>query len=155
MSMQRKTLLAAAFAASLLGFGAAAQAQSFNAVVSVAPPPPRHEVLPDARPGWVWAPGHYEYRGNEYAWIDGRWMRDRAGYEYREARWVQRADGSWILVGNNWERRIAERRDRQFARNHPGGDYDGDGISNRNDRDIDGDGVPNRRDSAPYNPRRS
>ncbi len=176
--MQRKPLLAAAFAAALMGFGAAVQAQ-YTAIVSSAPPAPRHEVVPAARAGWVWAPGHYEWRGNEYAWVEGRWMRDRSGYEYREPRWVQRADGSWILVGNTWERRgpngdrdgdgIANRYDRdrdgdgianrydnnRRNRTGPNADFDRDGIANRHDRDIDGDGVRNRRDQFPYNPRRS
>jgi hypothetical protein len=158
MTMHSKTLLGTAFAAALIAFGGGAQAQ-YTAIVSTAPPPPRHEVAPSAREGHVWAPGHYEYRGNEYVWIEGHWMRDRSGYEYREPRWVQRADGSWYLVGGNWERRMAEREARrearQYARNHPEGDFDRDGIANRYDRDIDGDGVPNRRDAAPYNPRRS
>jgi hypothetical protein len=154
MTMKNKPLLAAAFAAALMGFGAAAQAQ-YTAIVSTAPPAPRHEVVPAARPGWVWAPGHYEWRGGEYAWIEGSWMRERAGYEYREPHWVQRGDGSWYLVGNNWERRAAERQARREERMNPNGDVDRDGIANRYDRDIDGDGVPNRRDAFPYNPRRS
>ena len=151
--MRNKTLLGAALATVLMGFGAAAQAQ-YTAIVSTAPPPPRHEVVPAPRSGWVWAPGHYEWRGGEYAWVEGRWMRDRAGYEYREARWVQRGDGSWVLVGNNWERRMEERAARREARMAPDADFDRDGIANRYDRDIDGDGIPNRRDAFPYNPRR-
>jgi hypothetical protein len=135
--MHRKSLVAAAFAAALMGFGAAAQAQ-YTATVSVAPPPPRHEVIPGARNGWVWAPGHYEWRGNEYAWLDGHWLRERAGYEYREPRWVQRGDGSWVFVGNNWERRVERRAERQARA-----------------RDWDGDGVPDRRDRFPRNPNRS
>ena len=152
--MRNKTLLGAAMAAALMGFGAAAQAQ-YTAIVSVAPPAPRAEVVPAPRTGWVWAPGHYEWRGNEYAWVEGHWMRERVGYEYREPRWVQRGDGSWILVGNNWEERRAEREARREARMHPDADFDRDGIANRHDRDIDGDGVRNRRDAYPYNPRRS
>ena len=136
--MQRKSLLATAFAVALMGFGAAAQAQ-YNAVVSVAPPPPRHEVVPGPRAGWLWAPGHYEYRGNEYAWVEGHWLRERVGYEYREPRWVQRGDGSWVFVGNNWEHRMERRAERQAARG----------------RDFDGDGVPDRLDRFPRNPHRS
>lgn len=156
--MHSKTLFAAAFTAALLGFGASAQAQ-YTAIVSVAPPAPRHEVVPAAREGWLWAPGHYEWRGNEYVWAEGHWMRDRAGYEYREPRWVQRADGSWILVGNNWERRMAQREERREERRErrmrPNADFDRDGIANKYDRDIDGDGVRNGRDRSPYNPNRS
>lgn len=130
--MQRKTLLAAAFAASLLGFGAAAQAQ---VAITIAPPAPRYEAVPAARPGWVWAPGHYQWRHGEYVWVGGNWMRERAGYEYREPRWVQRGNGEWTMVGGNWEHRWDERR-------HAG-------------RDSDRDGVPDRFDRHPYNPRRS
>jgi hypothetical protein len=133
--MRNKTLLAASMAAALMGFGAAAQAQ-YSAIVSVAPPAPRHEVIPGAREGWVWAPGHYEWRGGEYAWREGHWMRERVGYEYREPRWVQRGNGEWVLVGGNWERRMD--RDR-----HARG------------RDYDGDGIPDRRDRFPRNPNRS
>ena len=160
--MRNKTLLGAAMAAALMGFGAAAQAQ-YTAIVSVAPPAPRAEVVPAAREGWVWAPGHYEWRGNEYVWREGHWLRDRVGYEYREPRWVQRGDGSWVLVGNSWEERREERRaerqamreERREARMAPDADFDRDGIANRHDRDIDGDGVRNGRDRSPYNPRRS
>jgi hypothetical protein len=154
MTMRNKPLLGFAFAAALMGFGAAAQAQ-YTAIVSVAPPAARSEAMPSPRAGWVWAPGHYEWRGGEYAWVEGHWMRERAGYEYREPRWVQRGDGSWALVGNTWERRQVERQARQYNRENPDADMDRDGIANRYDRDIDGDGVPNRRDRAPYNARRS
>lgn len=155
--MHSKPLLAATFAAALLGFGAAAQA--YTAIVSTAPPATRHEVVPAPRAGWVWAPGHYEWRGNEYVWMEGHWLRERAGYEYREPRWVQRADGSWILVGNSWERRMEERQARREERRErrmaPNADFDRDGIANRYDKDVDGDGVRNGRDRSPYNPRRS
>lgn len=149
-----KPLLGAVLAATLMGLGAAAHAQ-YSAIVSVAPPAPRYEVVPPARPGWVWAPGHYEWRGNEYAWIEGHWMRDRSGYEYREPRWVQRANGEWIMVGGTWEQRMAQREARRAERRNPAGDLDGDGVMNHRDRDIDGDGVRNHRDAFPYNPNRS
>ena len=29
--------------------------------VRVAPPPPRHEMVPAARPGYVWAPGYWDW----------------------------------------------------------------------------------------------
>lgn len=134
--MHSKKILGGVLAASLLGFGAAAQAQ-ISAIVSVAPPAPQYEVVPAPRAGHIWAPGHYEWRGNQYVWVRGQWLADRSGYEYREPRWVQRADGTWLLVGNNWERR------------GPQGDLDGDGIANRDDRDRDGDGIRNRRDDRP------
>jgi hypothetical protein len=117
-------------------------------------------------------------------WVPGHWLQARSGYEYREPRWVQRANGEWYLVGNNWERRgpmgdrdrdgIPNRYDRDkdgdgipnayddrpnrnaYARNRfgPNGDLDRDGIRNRDDRDRDGDGVRNNRDNYPNDPRR-
>jgi hypothetical protein len=138
--MQRKSLLAAAFAAGLMGMGAS-HAQ-YSAVVQVAPPAPRYEVVPTSRPGHVWAPGHYEWRGRDYVWIEGRWLTARNGYEYREPRWVQRGNGEWVMVGGGWERGRY-------------GDRDRDGVANRHDWDRDGDGVANRHDRFPNNPRRS
>jgi hypothetical protein len=130
----KKTLLGAAFAAAFMGFGAAAQAQSI--IVNVAPPAPRHEVIPAPRVGQVWARGHYQWRNGQYAWVPGHWVTARAGYVYREPQWVQRANGSWVMVGNSWERRAY-------------GDKDRDGIANRYDRDRDGDGIANRYDPRP------
>ncbi|MDB5956024.1 hypothetical protein [Ramlibacter sp.] len=137
--MHRKTLLATAFTVALVGLGGIAQAQTrtttTTTVITVAPPAPRTEVVPAPRAGWLWAPGHYEYNGGQYAWNEGRWMHERSGYEYREPRWVQRGDGSWYLVGNSWERRFDDRQARG--------------------RDSDGDGVPDRLDRFPRDPNRS
>ena len=162
--MNNKPFLGALLATSLLGFTAAAHAQ-YGAIVSVAPPAPRYEVVPAPRSGWVWAPGHWQWQGNEYVWVQGQWLRDRAGYDYRERRWVQRANGEWILVGGDWERRgpygdrdgdgIANRYDNNRNRFGPNADLDRDGIANRHDRDRDGDGVRNNRDRFPNDRRRS
>jgi hypothetical protein len=93
----------------------AAQAQ-YNAIISVAPPPPLYEVPPPPRRGHVWAPGHQEWRGNRYEWVPGHWLRDRAGYEYREPRWIQRGNGEWSMIGGNWEHRYLAPQERQFQR---------------------------------------
>jgi hypothetical protein len=130
--MHSKTVLGAVLAASLMGFGAAAQAQF---VVSIAPPAPQYEVVPAPRAGYVWAAGHHEWRNGNYVWVPGHWVTARNGYDYQAHRWVQRGNGEWTLVGGNWERR------------GPNGDRDRDGIANRYDRDRDGDGVPNRYDN--------
>lgn len=168
--MHSKTVLGAVLAASLMGFGAAAQAQQF--VVQIAPPAPQYEVAPAPRQGYVWDAGHYEWRGNQYVWVPGRWISARDGEQWQERRWVQRGNGEWVMVGGNWERRgPMGDRDRDGVPNYadsrndnrrdrerdmrPWGDLDRDGIRNRDDRDIDGDGVRNRHDSHPYNPRRS
>jgi hypothetical protein len=171
--MFKKSLLAAVVAAgSLIGLAPTAANAQYTAIVSVAPPAPMHEVAPPPRQGYVWAPGHHEWRGNQYVWVPGHWLQARAGYDYREPRWVQRGDGQWVLVGNNWEQRgpygdrdrdgIANRydpdspRNQQYARRYgPMGDLDRDGIANQNDRDRDGDGIRNGRDRYPDDRSRS
>lgn len=68
-----------------------------------APPSAVYEVATVAPgPGYVWIPGHHEWRGQNYAWIggryalpargfrryeSGRWRHDRAGWYWSEGRW--------------------------------------------------------------------
>jgi hypothetical protein len=139
--MKPRTLLAVAAACTLISFGAAAQ--PYGVVISVAPPPPMQEVIPQARPGWVWAPGHYEWRGNTYVWESGHWIRQRYGYEYREPRWVQRPNGSWFMVGGGWEHRWEERHEREHAWEHERHERDRDRDGRRH-RDDDHDRAPDR-----------
>lgn len=65
-----------------------------------APPPPRDEH-PNARPGYVFARGHWEWRGGTWAWQDGRWERERPGQQWREARWELR-DGTYAMIDGEW-----------------------------------------------------
>lgn len=167
--MFKKTLLASIVAAgSLMSLMQGAASAQYTAIVSVAPPTPMLEAVPAPRHGYVWAPGHYEWRGSQYVWIRGHWLEARNGYEYREPMWVQRGNGQWVMVGNTWERRgpygdrdrdgIANRYDHDDRRAHrfgPNGDIDRDGIRNDEDRDRDGDGIRNRRDRFPDDWRRS
>src|SRR6478609_5441134 len=40
------------------------------------PPPPRHGVVGYAPgPGYVWADGFYDLRGNRWVWVPGYWVR--------------------------------------------------------------------------------
>ncbi len=117
----------------------------------IAPPPPRREAIPRPRNGYVWAPGHWEWRARRYAWNPGVWIAERPGYMYAAPAWTQR-DGRWRLEEARWSPR------------GPNGDRDHDGIPNRYDnhngrdrgpgRDNDHDGVPNRDDHRPNDPRR-
>jgi hypothetical protein len=121
-----KKLLIAALLASSLG-SITAPAVSAVVVVREAPPAPRAERVPAARRGYVWAPGHWEWKYGKHVWERGHWIRARRGYVYREPTWEER-DGRWTMQRGGWDR---TRRDR------------------------DGDGVPNRVDSRPNNPNRS
>jgi hypothetical protein len=92
--------------------------------VHVAPPPPRHEVVPAARAGYVWAPGYWDWRGHRHVWVNGHWERARTGYVYHEPRWEQ-VEGNWRLHHGAWAH-----------------------------GDRDHDGVPDAVDAHPDNPHR-
>jgi hypothetical protein len=161
--------------ATLIALGAAAyiplpsmaQHTNFSVVVGAAPPAPMYERVPVPRHGHVWAPGHWEWRGQRHFWTPGVWIEERPGYAYAPAAWYQR-EGGWYMEPARWTPYAgrdrdrdgvpdrmewrAERehawREREWQRAH---DRDHDGIPNRYDRDRDGDGVPNRHDRDPDN----
>jgi hypothetical protein len=128
----------------------------FSIVVSSAPPAPMYERMPAPRPGYVWAPGHWEWRGQRHYWTPGVWIVERPGYVYAPAAWYQRDDG-WYMEPAHWTP-------------YAGRDRDRDGIPDRMEShmwreqawrehewrerhaDRDRDGVPNRYDRDPNNP---
>lgn len=127
----------------------------YNDVI-VAPPAPRYERVPAYRPGYVWEPGHWEWRGNRHEWIGGAWLVDRPGYVYHRHNWYER-DGRWYSEAGHWRSRGRD-RDRdgipdRYERH--GRDRDHDGVPNRYDHDRDGDGIPNRADRRPDDRRRN
>lgn len=101
----------------------------YNVVITAAPPAPVYEAVPAPRRGYVWAPGHWEWRGHRHAWVAGYWIAERPGYVYNAPVW-RRGERGWYMEPARWDRRDQRRWDR------------------------DGDGVPNRYDRAPDNPRR-
>jgi hypothetical protein len=119
--MIRKIITAALLAAALGGASVPAEADIY---LRVAPPAPRVEVVPPARRGYIWAPGHWDARGNRYYWVRGAWVRERRGFRYRAPRWTER-NGRWYREDGGWAR-----------------------------GDRDGDGAPNRMDAHPDNPNR-
>lgn len=72
-------------------------------VVHPAPPPPRYEAVPPRpRGGYIWRPGHWEWTGNRYGWVPGR-------YVYRQTGWHSWVNGHWapgpgggIWVPGHW-----------------------------------------------------
>lgn len=141
--MKRKLLLAALAVSSI---GVIPLTASADVWVNVAPPAPRHEVIPHERHGYVWAPGYWDRRGHEWVWVRGHWVKERRGMYWHPQRWVER-DGRWVREGGRWDRE-------RYVDNRGMRDRDRDGVPNRYDRDRDGDGVANRFDAAPNNPRR-
>ena len=119
--MIRRIFLAAAIAASMAGIATPAAAVVY---VQVAPPPPRVEAVPQPRRGYVWAPGHWEWRHKHHVWVGGTWVRARRGYAYSPPEWRERG-GRWYMQQGRWAR-----------------------------GDNDRDGVPNGMDRSPNNPNR-
>lgn len=124
-------------------------------VVRIAPPPPRYEPEPYPRAGYLWVPGHWEWRGNRYVWESGTWLRERRGYAYQHPQWVHR-NGRWHMNDGRWYEHRGRRHDadRDGVPNRYDRDRDNDGVPNRYDRDRDGDDRPNYYDNRPDNPRR-
>jgi len=124
--IMKKLLIATVIAASLGGgLGLAPAAYADVVVVRVAPPPARDEVIPPARDGFVWTPGYWRWNGHRHVWVNGKYVRARHGYYWREPAWAQMENGRWRMERGRWER-----------------------------GDRDHDGVPNRLDEHPNNPNR-
>jgi len=134
--LTKKLVVSALIAAGLIG-GASVSLPGLADVdvhLNIAPPPPRVEVVPAPRAGYIWSPGHYVWRDGRHVWVAGNFVAERPGYVYVAPRWVERS-GRYYYQAPRWDR-------------------DGDGVANRYDRDRDGDGVRNRNDSRPNNPSR-
>ena len=94
-----------------LGLGASAYAPEAAAgtqvsvQIGVAPPPPRYEIVPPPRIGYVWAPGYWRWDpyARRHVWIVGRWMPARRGYYYRPPRWEHYGPG-WRFHDGYWGR---------------------------------------------------
>lgn len=73
------------------------------AVVTIsqpAPPPPR-VVTWNARPGFIYIEGRWNWNGNQYIWMDGHYERERANYIYRPGRWDNQG-GRHVWVEGGW-----------------------------------------------------
>lgn len=70
------------------------------------PPPPRYEIVPAPRVGYIWAPGQWRWVDSRYVWHAGAWYRERPGYRYVPARWDHRfVEGreQWHYYGSRWD----------------------------------------------------
>jgi hypothetical protein len=72
--------------------------------IEIAPPPPRVEVVPGPRVGYVWAPGYWRWNGRRHVWITGRWVGERRGFHWGPEAWVQGPNGRWHLRPGRWAR---------------------------------------------------
>ena len=116
----RKSMIAVLCAASLGAVGLPTTASAEVGIfLNIAPPPPRHEVVPAPRSGYVWSSGYWNSNGKKHVWQAGHWERDRTGYHMTQPAWTQR--DRWELRRGYWTK----------------GDRDGDGVPNKADRAPD------------------
>ena len=70
--------------------------------IEVPPPVPRKEVIPEARVGYVWMPGYWDWRHHEHIWVSGRYIRELRGYHWVGARWNHEGEHYRLAFGH-WE----------------------------------------------------
>lgn len=72
-------------------------------VARPAPPAPRVEIqpaAPDTRA--VWDPGHWNWDGNQYVWVSGRYIeRPDVAMRWEPGRWMSE-NGSWVWMDGRW-----------------------------------------------------
>jgi hypothetical protein len=71
--------------------------------LNIAPPPVRYEMVPAARPGYLWSPGYWNAKSNHHVWKSGHWERERDGYRYAQPTWSQH-DNRWQLDRGHWNK---------------------------------------------------
>lgn len=96
----KRTLTLALFAP-LAVVSSLARAASID--IEIAPPEPRIIVAPPPRPGYVWAPGYWAYRGHHHVWVEGHWIRERRGWRWEPDHWVPH-DGRYRYEPGHWVR---------------------------------------------------
>jgi hypothetical protein len=97
-------LLTSVLAAAITCAAALTAAQAFAQAVIVAPmapPPPRVEVMPAPRAGYVWDHGRWRWDHGRYVWVSGHWQPVRVGYRWVPGHWVQRGP-NWRWVEGHW-----------------------------------------------------
>ncbi len=70
--------------------------------VDVAPPAPRVEVIPEARVGYVWAPGYWDWDGQRYVWMNGHYIHERHGRHWVADHWERHHD-HWRHIEGHWD----------------------------------------------------
>ena len=98
----RKSIGTAALAVGLMGTASIAAAAISEIEIRTAPPPPRVEVVPVPREGFIYEPGHYSYDGEKYVWADGRFIQQREGRTYTPYALERRGD-NWYFRPGYWD----------------------------------------------------
>lgn len=107
--MKLTSVLAGLIAAGLLGACVAPPPyRPVPRTVVVAPAPPPRVIVeqPPPMPGppdvYVWRPGHWQWNGVRYVWVNGVYIaRPRPGATWEPDHW-QRRGNEWVLVQGHW-----------------------------------------------------
>jgi hypothetical protein len=97
-SIHKALLAGLLFSAATLLSSPAVMAKDIT--VDAAPPADRHEVVPNPRAGYVWAPGHWEWTGRFYSWTGGTWIIAHRGQDWVADRWEQVGSQYHFLPGH-------------------------------------------------------
>jgi hypothetical protein len=130
-SLGLAALLIALSATAVLPGIAVAQV-NVNITIGEAPPPLRFESVPAPRNGYLWAPGYWNWNGNQHVWSSGHWERVRQDYDYVRPEWRQE-NGQWRLQQGGWKR---GRHHGNEGRHND--DHEGDGDHRHHDEGRDG-----------------
>ncbi|MFT3694243.1 MAG: hypothetical protein QM831_13945 [Kofleriaceae bacterium] len=65
-------------------------------------PPALREERWEARRGFVFIRGRWDWVGGQYSWVPGHYEKERVGHVWHEPRWEAR-DGVYVRVEGNWE----------------------------------------------------
>ena len=96
----RTLMLASAMAAAAIASPAIAR-DNVAFSINVGPPPPRVEYVPAPRPGYVWAPGYWDWNGRRHVWVRGHYLRGRGHSQWVPDRWDRRGD-RWYHERGHW-----------------------------------------------------
>jgi hypothetical protein len=112
MGLQISRLMVAAM---MFGASVAYARVDVNVGIAVAPPVAPVQGAPAPYPGYVWAPGYWQWTGVQYVWVQGRWLPARPGYYWAPERWAVRG-GQYYFVPGRWA--VRERRGERFEHDH-------------------------------------
>lgn len=67
------------------------------------PPPPQPEPIPEQpSPDYVWQPGYWDWRGNQFFWVNGHWeLPPRQNLVWVPAHWETRGN-QYVLTAGYW-----------------------------------------------------
>jgi hypothetical protein len=77
--------------------------------IRIGPPATRAEAPPRRAPRHrVWTNGYWAWNGHRHVWVPGRYVPERRGHAWRQARWEHTRHGKWRFHEGGWYRHERE-----------------------------------------------